>query len=184
MPHEQPTEPAAAASQSCRRWRRLSRAEREAARDRANVAATESLYSGGLSRVDGRPVPVPSEAVHVMIGNRARLWRACREPACRRARACTAPCIECLAEPQRGDERKRRRSAYLHFVRDQRALAAEEAARPERLREYEKTLAAGTREMRSLRLERKAAEAQPPLPVTPPAPSPRSYGERVGVRGL
>jgi len=42
-------------------------------------------------------------------------------------------------------------------VRDQRALDAEEASRPERLREYEKASAIGARELRSLRLELRAA---------------------------
>jgi hypothetical protein len=157
MPQQPSIEPAAESLSHCRRSRCLSRAEREAARDRANVASTEALYTGGLTGGDGRSVSLPREAVHMMIGNRARLWRTCSERACRRARACTAPRDVCLVEPQRGDECKRRRAAYLRFVRDQRALEAEEASRPERLREYEKALVAGTREMRSLRLELRAS---------------------------
>jgi hypothetical protein len=155
---QQPSiEPATESLPHRRRSRRLSRAERESARDRVNVAAAEALYSGGLTGGEGRSVPLPCEAVHMLIGNRARLWRACSERTCRRARACTAPHDVCLVEPQRSDERKRRRAAYLRFVRDQRALDAEEASRPERLREYEKASAIGARELRSLRLELRAA---------------------------
>jgi hypothetical protein len=33
------------------------------------------------------------------IGNRAKYWRGCKEPACRRRRACLAPRIHCSNAP-------------------------------------------------------------------------------------
>lgn len=119
----------AATCRAARKRQRLSRSEREAARDRANVAATEALYAETEPRDDGGAAPLLPEAHDTLIGNRARLWRSCVERACRRARACTALLDICIAEPQRPDELKRWRIAHRDFARDRAAREELEALR-------------------------------------------------------
>jgi hypothetical protein len=96
----------------------------------------------------------------MLIGNRARLWRACLERACRRARACTAPFNLCIAEPRTPEERKRGHGEHLRFARAQ-ARAAAETEPPDQADAQVRSLAAGARQLRTAMRRLRAATPKP-----------------------
>ena len=53
----------------------------------------------------------------IFLGNRTRRWRDCAEPACRRARCCRAPRVQCSNSeppPPRSPERAAQAQADFH----------------------------------------------------------------------
>lgn len=143
-----------------KRHRRISRSEREAARDRANLAVTARLFADAEPRADGGPARLLPEARDMLVGNRARLWRACLERACRRARACTAPFNLCIAEPRTPEERRRGHGMQVRFMRAQ-ARAAAETESPDRADAQVRALAAGARQLRTAMRRLRAATPKP-----------------------
>lgn len=69
------------------RRERREKAERDASGD--EVPADMDEFRNTLAR-----------RIAVFIGNRQQYWRTCREPLCRRQRACAAPGIRCSNAPR------------------------------------------------------------------------------------
>jgi len=60
--------------------------------------------------------------INILIANRARYWRSCKETACRRAHACLAPRIHCSNAPPlpplSPEQAARRRAEVMRAVRE------------------------------------------------------------------
>jgi hypothetical protein len=79
--------------------RPLSRRERAALRGKRNDArAVQLTPDTPPTDIDQLRLKVARRII-MFIANRAEYWRGCREPACRRTRACIAPDGECRNAP-------------------------------------------------------------------------------------
>jgi hypothetical protein len=77
----------------------LSRRERALRRRaRNNARAAQVAPAGDSDDIDALRFAM-ARRIAMFIGNRREYWRGCREPCCRRARACIAPDIRCSNAP-------------------------------------------------------------------------------------
>ena len=99
-----PPRPSKSRKPLSRRERALRRRARNEAR--APIVAPEC----GPDDIDALRYMV-ARRIAMFIGNRCEYWRSCREPCCRRARACIAPAIACSNAPPRKPDPDGRRAA-------------------------------------------------------------------------
>lgn len=98
-------------------------------RDRRALEAERAADHRALRRAGIDPDATPpadidefrnalARRIAISIGNRERAWRTCKEPRCRRARACLAPRIQCSnAPPPKPDPDGRRLARTLAQLR-------------------------------------------------------------------
>jgi hypothetical protein len=94
---------------------------------------TKTPQQAAPQAVDGDAIPENidefrnemARRINKFIGNRARYWRGCKEPACRRHRACAAPRIHCSnAPPHRPSTPDQRARAIARVQRTLREVMA------------------------------------------------------------
>jgi hypothetical protein len=69
------------------------------------AAADRELRAAGIDPDAEPPADIDefrgalARRINIVIGNRMRYWRDCKEPGCRRARSCLAPRVKCSNAP-------------------------------------------------------------------------------------
>ena len=92
---------------------------------------TKTTQQAAAKPADDDPVPENidefrtelARRINKFIGDRKKYWRGCKEPACRRHRACVAPRIHCSnAPPDRPSTPERRARAVAQLQRTLREV--------------------------------------------------------------